>query len=66
MSVGARALPFPPMATTAKARRSRGRAAGPEFSHLALINAVTHVIADDQRGEPSAVFTEMRSVGAAG
>ena len=39
------------------------------FSHLALINAVTHVIADDQYGErdePSAVFTEMRAVGAAG
>ncbi|HYQ12678.1 MAG TPA: glycoside hydrolase family 15 protein, partial [Solirubrobacterales bacterium] len=39
------------------------------FSHLALINAVTHVIADDQHGdrdEPSRVFTEMRAVGAAG
>jgi GH15 family glucan-1,4-alpha-glucosidase len=39
------------------------------FTHLALINAVTHVIADEQIGErkePSAVFTEMRSVGAAG
>ena len=39
------------------------------FSHLALINAVTHVIADDQHGdrdEPSSVFTEMRAVGAAG
>jgi alpha,alpha-trehalase len=38
------------------------------FTHLALINAVTHVIADQQVDgrEPSAVFTEMRSVGAAG
>jgi alpha,alpha-trehalase len=40
------------------------------FSHLALINAVTHVIADDEYGnrddEPSSVFTEMRAVGAAG
>ena len=33
------------------------------FTHLALINAVTHVIADDlagRRTEPTAVFTEMR------
>jgi alpha,alpha-trehalase len=38
------------------------------FSHLALINAVTHVIADDQYGDRDAgsVFTEMRAVGAAG
>jgi alpha,alpha-trehalase len=39
------------------------------FTHLALINAVSHVIADEQRGEreePSAVFTEMRAAGAAG
>jgi GH15 family glucan-1,4-alpha-glucosidase len=39
------------------------------FTHLALINAVTHVIADErvsERQEPSAVFTQMRAVGAAG
>ncbi len=39
------------------------------FTHLALINAVSHVIADDQLGErtePSAVFTEMRAAGASG
>jgi alpha,alpha-trehalase len=39
------------------------------FTHLALINAVSHVIADEQMGareKPSAVFTEMRSAGAAG
>jgi hypothetical protein len=39
------------------------------FTHLALINAVSHVIADEQMGErtdPSAVFTELRSAGAAG
>ncbi|MGH2925598.1 MAG: glycoside hydrolase family 15 protein [Solirubrobacterales bacterium] len=39
------------------------------FTHLALINAVSHVIADEQHGEreePSAVFTEMRAAGAAG
>jgi GH15 family glucan-1,4-alpha-glucosidase len=35
------------------------------FTHLALINAVSHVIADEQReedGEPTAVFTEMGGV----
>jgi alpha,alpha-trehalase len=39
------------------------------FTHLALINAVSHVVADEQMGEreePSAVFTELRSAGAAG
>ena len=39
------------------------------FTHLALINAVSHVIADEQHGEreaPSAVFTELRAAGAAG
>jgi GH15 family glucan-1,4-alpha-glucosidase len=39
------------------------------FTHLALINAVSHVVADDQKGErdePSAVFTELRAAGAAG
>ena len=39
------------------------------FTHLGLINAVSHVIADEQLGErdrPSAVFSEMRAVGAAG
>jgi GH15 family glucan-1,4-alpha-glucosidase len=39
------------------------------FTHLGLINAVSHVIADEQRGErgePSAVFTELRAAGAAG
>jgi GH15 family glucan-1,4-alpha-glucosidase len=39
------------------------------FTHLALINAVSHVIADarmGERGEPSAVFTELRAAGAAG
>jgi GH15 family glucan-1,4-alpha-glucosidase len=39
------------------------------FTHLALINAVSHVIADEQMGEreeQSAVFTELRSAGAAG
>jgi GH15 family glucan-1,4-alpha-glucosidase len=39
------------------------------FTHLALINAVSHVIADEQLGErdePSAVFTELRAAGAAG
>jgi alpha,alpha-trehalase len=39
------------------------------FTHLALINAVSHVIADEQKGEreePSAVFSEMRAAGAAG
>ncbi len=39
------------------------------FTHLALINAVSHVISDEQLGvddEPSAVFTEMRAAGAAG
>lgn len=36
------------------------------FTHLALINAVSHVIADEvagEREEPSAVFREMRSRG---
>jgi alpha,alpha-trehalase len=34
------------------------------FTHLALVNAVTHVIADEQRedGGPTAVFTEMGGV----
>jgi len=34
------------------------------FTHLALINAVSHVIADEQRSEggPTAVFTEMGGV----
>jgi GH15 family glucan-1,4-alpha-glucosidase len=34
------------------------------FTHLALINAVSHVIADEQRedGGPTAVFTEMGGV----
>jgi GH15 family glucan-1,4-alpha-glucosidase len=34
------------------------------FTHLALINAVSHVIADEQRGNggPTAVFTEMGGV----
>ncbi|MGH2963861.1 MAG: glycoside hydrolase family 15 protein [Solirubrobacterales bacterium] len=39
------------------------------FTHLALINAVSHVIADEQMGareESSGVFTELRSAGAAG
>jgi GH15 family glucan-1,4-alpha-glucosidase len=39
------------------------------FTHLALINAVSHVIADEQIGEreePSAVFSEMRAAAAAG
>jgi alpha,alpha-trehalase len=39
------------------------------FTHLALINAVLHVVADEQKGEreePSAVFTELRAAGAAG
>ena len=39
------------------------------FTHLALINAVSHVVSDEQLGErdePSAVFTEMRAAGAAG
>ena len=39
------------------------------FTHLALINAVSHVVADEQKGErdePSAVFTELRAAGAAG
>jgi GH15 family glucan-1,4-alpha-glucosidase len=39
------------------------------FTHLALINAVSHVIADEQMGEreePSGVFTELRAAGAAG
>jgi alpha,alpha-trehalase len=39
------------------------------FTHLALINAVSHVIADErlgERDESSAVFTEMRAAGAAG
>jgi hypothetical protein len=39
------------------------------FTHLALINAVSHVITDEQTGEReerSAVFTEMRAAGAAG
>jgi len=39
------------------------------FTHLALINAVSHVIADEQMGEreePSAVFSEIRAAGAAG
>ena len=39
------------------------------FTHLALINAVSHVIADEQRGDrdqTSAVFTELRAAGAAG
>jgi GH15 family glucan-1,4-alpha-glucosidase len=39
------------------------------FTHLALINAVLHVITDEQMGrreEPSAVFTQLRSAGAAG
>ena len=39
------------------------------FTHLALINAVSHVISDEQHGEreePSAVFTELRAAGAAG
>jgi hypothetical protein len=34
------------------------------FTHLALINAVSHVIADEQRedGGPTAVFSEMGGV----
>jgi GH15 family glucan-1,4-alpha-glucosidase len=34
------------------------------FTHLALINAVSHVIADERRGDggPTAVFTEMGGV----
>jgi hypothetical protein len=39
------------------------------FTHLGLINAVSHVIADEQAGEreaPSGVFTELRAAGAAG
>jgi hypothetical protein len=39
------------------------------FTHLAPINAVSHVISDEEKGEsdePSAVFTEMRAAGAAG
>jgi alpha,alpha-trehalase len=39
------------------------------FTHLALINAVSHVISDEELGErdePSAVFSEMRAAGAAG
>jgi alpha,alpha-trehalase len=39
------------------------------FTHLALINAVSHVISDEQLGEreePSAVFSELRAAGAAG
>ena len=39
------------------------------FTHLALINAVSHVVSDEQLGErdePSAVFTELRAAGAAG
>jgi GH15 family glucan-1,4-alpha-glucosidase len=39
------------------------------FTHLALVNAVSHVISDEQKGErdePSAVFTETRAAGAAG
>lgn len=37
------------------------------FTHLALINAVSHVIADERRGDsapgtPTAVFTEMREM----
>jgi alpha,alpha-trehalase len=34
------------------------------FTHLALINAVSHVIADEQRGDggPTAVFTEMGGI----
>jgi GH15 family glucan-1,4-alpha-glucosidase len=38
------------------------------FTHLALINAVSHVIADEQLGEreESAVFSELRAAGAAG
>ncbi|HEY1284585.1 MAG TPA: glycoside hydrolase family 15 protein [Solirubrobacterales bacterium] len=34
------------------------------FTHLALINAVSHVIADEERGDggPTAVFTEMGGV----
>jgi alpha,alpha-trehalase len=39
------------------------------FTHLALINAVSHVIADEQIGAretQSAVFSEMRTAGAAG
>jgi len=39
------------------------------FTHLALINAISHVIADEQMGKreaPSAVFSEMRAAGAAG
>jgi GH15 family glucan-1,4-alpha-glucosidase len=39
------------------------------FTHLALINAVLHVISDQQIGERegrSAVFTEVRAAGAAG
>jgi hypothetical protein len=33
------------------------------FTHLSLINAVAHVIADDERGErhKTAVFSELRS-----
>ena len=35
------------------------------FTHLSLINAVAHVIADDERGErrKTAVFSELRSGG---
>jgi alpha,alpha-trehalase len=39
------------------------------FTHLALINAVSHVIADEELGEreePSALFTQLRAAGAAG
>ena len=38
------------------------------FTHLSLINAVAHVVADDERGERhrTAVFSELRSGGAGG
>ncbi len=68
MGTGAGALPFPPMATTAKARRSRGRASGPELQpigdHGLFSDCPTGAL--DERDESSAVLTEARSVGAAG
>jgi len=68
MDAGVGALPFPPMATTAKARRSRGRASGPELHPIGdcafLSDCPTGALGE--RDESSAVLTEMRSVGAAG